>query len=76
MRKCQPNTVRIADKMKQTVEYQQRFCRETTTAEVLQELPCLRMTAFVSMLFVAYVCYMLISLFLVFSFTLSVHSIW
>jgi len=79
MRKRQPNTARIADKMKRTVEYRQRFCREKTTAEVLQEFPCLRMTAFVSMLFVAYVCCMLtaqqfISSF--FSFTLFVHSIW
>ena len=50
MKKRQPNTSRIADKMKRTSEYRQRFCREKTTAEVLQEFPCLRITGFVSII--------------------------
>ena len=50
MKKRQPNTSRIADKMKRTSEYRQRFCRVKTTAKALQEFPCLRITGFVSII--------------------------
>ncbi|XP_065640725.1 uncharacterized protein LOC105843605 isoform X4 [Hydra vulgaris] len=36
----------IKDKMKRTCEYRQLFCHAHTTAEVLEEFPCLRLNIF------------------------------
>ena len=58
MKKRQPNVALIAEKMKRTSEYRERFCKEHSTEEVLGEFPSLRLPVFVSGL----LCYVIIVL--------------
>ena len=46
IKKQTPSFDIIKDKMKRTCEYRQLFCHAHTTAEVLEEFPCLRLNIF------------------------------
>ena len=49
MKKGQPDIRLIADKLKRTSVYRHRLCAESqASAEVLEQLPCLRLQLFVS----------------------------
>lgn len=49
MKKREPNQVALADAMKRTMEYRQKFCNENTTSAVLEEFPALRIRIYVSL---------------------------
>jgi hypothetical protein len=48
MKKRQPNASLVQDKMKRTAALRQRMCKQSTTAEVLNEFPSLKIPSVVS----------------------------
>jgi len=53
MKKKKPNRSIIREAMKRTTAHRENYCREHTTADVLQEFPVLKIRLFVSMVFIA-----------------------
>ena len=43
VKRSQPNTDAIIDKLKRTCAYRRKYCQENTTADVLLEFPALRL---------------------------------